>query len=222
MDNINFKGAFLIKNPTELTKLKMGAIAGSKKQIFENFNNTKDVLYVLKDTRDYDVAKYLYKSYEDAVYYPDINTKSGLDVEKPHLAIRLLEQKKDSAIRNINDILIRLGLRNKFIENDSSIENILKTFNLNFEENSVRLHKGYTVLYNRESKREVAKISKPGRFGLSFVEISPKTSDENPKRYAINKLGEKVVEYKSLAGTKQFIKNFSAAVKYNEEISLKP
>ena len=63
MDNsINFKGAFLVKQPTQILKNNILPALGRKKQIIENVSENGDVLYVIRNSHDRDVAKVLYNT----------------------------------------------------------------------------------------------------------------------------------------------------------------
>ena len=69
---------------------------------------------------------------------------------------------------------------------------------------------GYSMITDTSGKL-LAKVSAPGRYGISFAYVEPKTTDDSPLRYAI-KEGKVIFEYTSENGRLQFIKNYNKAV----------
>lgn len=96
------------------------------------------------------------------------------------------------------------------------VEKSLTALNLDPKDYVAKSKKGVVSVFDKSGKR-VAKISPEGKYGISFVFVEPRTVDESPLRYAIDKNGEIIFQYKSLSGIEQFRKNFSQAVKFSKQ-----
>ena len=114
VSNTSFKGSYLInyKNSSKLARQNFeNAIGEHKRQIFENFNNKKEqVLYVMKNSKDYDAAQVIRKHYLNFKYFPTMDTKLRFDTEKPEEVINYINENKLSTITKFADLI-------KYVEN---------------------------------------------------------------------------------------------------------
>ena len=92
--NLNFNGAFKIK-PSELkAQTEIPALFTQGMQKFTNIEEKGDMFIVVRDNYDKRIGNYLSENHVNGVkYYPTINTKSGLDDEKPEGLLALLKDK---------------------------------------------------------------------------------------------------------------------------------
>ncbi len=228
MDNsINFKGAFLLHKPTVAVKKSILPTLGKHKQIFNNFINEGDVLYITRKGADKNIAEFLTHHRTKFKYYPELSTKSGFDGEKPIEAKQILDDYKDKIVTTASE-LKSIFKFNKFLlsfstrKKDNTLEKCMETLKLDFQEYDIKKLNGFNEVYTKDrDKKLVATISEPGQYGFRYVRIEPKTSGDEVERYAVRD-GEtfryinnpdKNIKH----GTTEFLKNFMKAVKANKQ-----
>ena len=103
--NLNFNGAFKIK-PSELkAQTEIPALFTQGMQKFTNIEEKGDMFIVVRDNYDKRIGNYLSENHVNGViYYPTINTKSGLDDEKPEGLLALLKDKSIEVKTELDDI----------------------------------------------------------------------------------------------------------------------
>ncbi len=230
MDNtINFKGAFLLKQPTAAVKRGILPKIGKHNQIFNDFINKGDMLYITRKGCDKDVAEYLTHHRTKFEYYTDLSTKSGFDIEKPAEAKSILENYKGTIITKIYELknmfklkTVNLGFSTK--KRDNTLNQAISALKLDMSDKIIKRRNGFNEIYTRDGVL-VASISEPGQYGFRYARIEPKNpkdpSDE-VRRYAVRG-GEIQFTYannpdEDLAnGSTAFLKNYLKAVKYNRQ-----
>ena len=214
MDNsISFKGAFLIKHPTPEYKNAIKSALGKKKHIFENLNNKGDVLYVVRNSADKDVANFICENPDTKFsYFPGLSTKSGFDTNKSSDAMQKLKDYKGLVISNINKLMARikktfsLTKSNIWITQNKNLKLMQKETLLNFNDKDFKRHvdaqTGVCTVKALKKDNNTGKISEhkiltitpPGKYGVCYAKYTPLSSKEAPRRIAI-KNGEKIFEY---------------------------
>lgn len=103
--NLNFNGAFKIK-PSELkAQTEIPALFTQGMQKFTNIEEKGDMFIVVRNNYDKRIGNYLSENHVNGVkYYPTINTKSGLDDEKPEGLLALLKDKSIEVKTELDDI----------------------------------------------------------------------------------------------------------------------
>lgn len=207
MDNkINFTGAFLIKNPPAAARRQLETLAGKHKQIFENFNNTTDVFYVVRKGRDADIAKFIYDNNLRFKFFAGIHTKSGLDPMQPQKAVDAV--KTQSYHVSKKDILgLKFGLLPKLAPLDKNIDGIVKAFKLDFDKLHIRTKNGVTFAFTKQDNKHVFKAAPVNKFGDSYVYLNK--DNKGVDKYLIH--GDKIL-YKYPANAKYFGENFENSV----------
>ena len=77
-NNINFQGGFLInyKSAVKGTQELLENRIGHGKQIFRNWNGDgNSVFYVMKDSKDYNIAQFVKTNELKFQYYPELSLK---------------------------------------------------------------------------------------------------------------------------------------------------
>lgn len=236
MDNsINFKGAFLIKQPTaKVIQNKLTPLLGKKYQIIPNMSDKGDVLYVVRNSFDKGIADELVKT-KDAKfeYYPKLNTKSGFDNEKPEEARNILASYTKKIIDKVEDLgkcfitkpkktvdIVKVQANNlKAVENKTFVDITGNNFRTNIDHQN-GVCSVYTMVDKMgDSKKKVRHtlitITPPGQYGISYARYIPALSESSKnemRRFAI-KNGEVILEYNE-AGSKTFIEHEDAAKKH--------
>ena len=236
MDNsINFKGAFLIKQPTNaLIKNELLPILGKRKQIINNINDKNDVLYVVKNRFDKGIADVLVKTEgAEFKYYPKLNLKSGFDDQQPEAARNILKTYTKKIIDTIDELgkyfipkpkkpfdIIKIQANNlKTIEEKTLMDITGSRYRTNIDHQS-GVCSVYTLIKKTSDSSKTVRhtlitITPPGKYGISYARVIPTYNESNKdvmRRYAI-KNGEIIFEYTE-PGSKTFLKHEVDAKKH--------
>ncbi len=216
MDNkINFTGAFLVKNPPKAAKQQLELLSGKHKQIFENFNNTTDVFYVVRKGKDAGIAKFIYDNNLRFKFFSGLHTKSGLDTMYPEKAVETV--KSQQYYISQKDILAaKFDLLPKLKEYEKNIEGIIKAFKLKLDELTIYTNNGITYGFSKQDKTNVFKASPVNRYGENYVYFVNENQGGADK-YLIH--GDKIIcKYPKKA--EYFNKNFDNSVDWalNQEV----
>ncbi len=221
--SINFKGAFLLKQPTKAVKTAIVPNLGKRKQIIQNVGGKGDILYVLRDKYDKNVADFIIQTKNIKFkYFPGVNTKCGFDDEKPEEAKYILNKcatKIFNTKKELEEIFFSKQKEIKKPAPMSAKDSVMKALNLSYENCSVKSHNGIIFIRDNKTNQLIAKCSSPDSAGISYAYVEPKISDDPLKRYAIRN-GQIFFTYSYDSRTK-FKKNYSDAVKYNRELNAK-
>lgn len=136
--------------------------------------------------------------------------------------MRLLTQtkqkhKQHTPIKKAKDLAAKFAkpvIEHKF----DFIDRSLKTLKLDGKGYTIQSNKGVILVFDKKTNKLAAKISPPGKFGINYAFVEPKTTDEGPLRYALDKNGKIIFQFTSLSGANQFSKNFSEALKFSKGI----
>ena len=191
VQNINgttFQGGFRFRGMSEEARLSMTeALPKRGKQIFENFENNGDVFLVVRDELDIKVAKFVNKLIQAGKnliyeYYPEINTKCGLDCEEHEKLSNLLKNYTPEA-NGIEKIVIKAEQREKlnYIRQNSNkyTQNILNKLQV-YSDNLVTKTKfGAKIIEDKTNDRTII-ISPPDKDGFFYVrDIKRKSTSSN-------------------------------------------
>jgi len=211
-NNINFTGTFLIKRPTKTMRKEITELAGKRKMLFDFKPN--NMLCVVRDSKDENIAKYILDRKLYFNYFPELNTASGFDIAHPDKAKAII--KEHTPVKKAKDLEKLFPKPVKKETKFSFIERSLRTFQFNEMNYALRSDKGIIHVFDKDTNKLIARISPPGKFGINYVHIEPKTIDDSPLRYALDKDGKIIFQYTSLSGAKQFSKNFAAALRHSK------
>ena len=220
-DKLNFQGSFLIKYQKHIPELKEGleeVIGKNHKQIFENFNNKKNqVMYVLKDSKDARVTKYLEKNNLSFKYYPSMNTKCRFDETEPEGVIEYIRKNKPTAYSTIDETITAIANRGIKIRkkqtptNAPDIENILASLKFDRKEGEINSIKNEIVRFIDNLTQEKIFISPRTKLGTRFVYKVPNKEYEAIKRYAFDENGNILKTFDGPNGIKTFNEQFKKA-----------
>lgn len=217
MDNkISFNGTFLINYKRTIPGIKEGfekSIGNKKIQIFQNFQDDKNsVLYILKDSRDFNAAHFIDKNELKFKYYPNINTKSGFDNEKPEEVIEYIDKNKPTLIEKLSELKDFIALnrtKNRARVRKSRLRSILNTFNVEIYKKPTRNSMGIADITDGKTR---ALISPENKSGTTFVRI---TKNKRNEYYAVDKNGTILKEFTDGKGFLRFKQEFEQSVKYH-------
>ena len=96
LNSTSFLGGFRFKQMPIEAKNEFPNVIKKGRQIFYDFENKGDVFILTRGEKDYAVIKFIRKNKLESVYYPELNTKMGMDDEKPEELSKLIEFKSSS------------------------------------------------------------------------------------------------------------------------------
>lgn len=222
--NPNFNGTFLINYRKALpgTKTKLEEVVGKNgKLIFENYaGNPNNILYVLKNSKDYDVAHFVKRNELTFKYLPGIDTRLRFETEDE--AKRYIKNNKPQIIETLKDMLTfveenRLKNRAKKDSNVSYVDKILKAINLDIKGSKTRNASGVTTICDKENEGLVL-ISPQSKFNINYVYVDPPNKYEDAKRYAIDADGNILATFNTPDGIKTFNEKFKKAINHHLHI----
>lgn len=211
--NTSFKGGFRFPNMPQEAKEKLPELIRKRKQIFDNFEKEGDVFYLVRDSWDKRVMRFIQEHKLKFEYYPQISTKSGLDTEEPEGLTKLLKKLKPKPVTTITQLrkAISTNIQASLVKSpeEENIKRIFDALRLDFEnyKSSTSLN-GCIVLTDIESGKRIH-ISPASKNGINYVLVEPKSLDLCVERYAIAEDGQILAEYKTPDGIRQFKKNFN-------------
>lgn len=110
--SLRFSGAFRFK-PNEINaKADVPKLFTQGRQVFHNILEDGDEVIVVRKNYDKRVANYLKDNNIRGVeYYPEIDTKCGLDDEIPEGLLKLIKSKSVVVIENLEEIVSSIASR---------------------------------------------------------------------------------------------------------------
>lgn len=211
--NPSFNGAFRLKGLTPELKKEAESVITKGKQIFDNFENTSDMFIVCKDTLDYKVHRFATTNKVGFEYYPQINTKSGLDTDFPELLSKKLKNAKPAPSKNQTTEIIKA--RKKLYKTqryaDDAVNKVLRTLCIDTEGKEISNIQGAIVVKDPEFSRKII-ISPSGKGKVRYVSVVPSSKNEEIKRYAFDYNGNIASTYQTPEGIKFFNKAFKESL----------
>ena len=211
INETNFKGGFRLTGVSSELKNEIPKIIKKHRQIFYDVKTPNDVFITVRDNIDLTVANIIRKNRLNFEYYKTINTKSGLDDEKPEKLVALLRKTKEAPIttmtqlnKHIADRKIAGTLEQKSPE---YVATVLKTLQIK-NKNDIKETRGVRIVTDSEFNRKIY-ISRPSKLNIHYVKIVPDSLDLLVKRYAIDGDGNILARYQTPDGIKIFNTRFN-------------
>lgn len=208
--NLNFNGGFRFRNMPLEAKNKLPDLSKKGKQIFYDFENKDDVFLVVKDEINYKVANFIKENKLEFEFYPQINTKCGLDSEKPEGLQSLLNKLSPKPLTTKTQLaknITKQKLLNRVSVNSPIyVPNILKGLLIDTGLN-INLIKGVAILDNKEFERKIY-ISRPLKSERYLVLIEPYSSAKPSERLLVDKNGKILKKYSSPDEIHKFYSDF--------------
>lgn len=222
----NFQGSFLInyKNTPKIARESFEkAIGEHKRQIFESFDGKKDeVLYVMKNSKDYDATQKVKAFNLRFKYMPDVDTKLRFDTESPQEVVAYINDNKPKTISKLNELVEYIGTyrskcRARYLgaaQPRDFADEILESLKIDIKGVKTKDSKGIVTIKDNENNGLVV-ISPKSKFGISYVFYKPANKYEYEHRYAVNENGELLASFNTPDGIKKFKECFVKATKKN-------
>lgn len=213
MQNQSFTGSFRIKPNEVKAKIEIPELFTQGRQIFNDILETGDRVIVLRNNYDKRVAAYIQdKNVKGIEYYPDINTKSGLDDEKPEGLLKLINDKANKVITDIEEICKVCAKQKRSPKAISApaaqnvIDNVSNALRLNIENPQVTSTAKSTVIRDELKKRTIEVIMQDK--GTSYVHVIPDSLSERSIRCIIDNKGNVAKYFDTPDEIHKFLKKF--------------
>lgn len=221
--NINFSGAFRIK-PSEIkAKADIPELFTQGRQVFHDILEKGDQVIVLRDKYDKRVGKYIQENNISGIeYYPEINTKCGLDDEQPEGLLALINSKTKVIKEDIKEILTAITQQKrtpkapKTPKAHKEAEKIANTLRLNIEAPQITSNKSFTKIRDEHKKRTIEVIM-PNK-GTIYAHVIPDSMCESSTKCILDGKGKIVKSFETPNEIHKFNVLFSKLKKENVNI----
>lgn len=221
--NINFSGAFRIK-PSEIkAKADVPELFTQGRQVFHDILEKGDQVIVLRDKYDKRVGKYIQENNLSGIeYYPEINTKCGLDDEQPEGLLALINSKTKVIKEDIKEILTAITQQKrtpkapKTPKAHKEAEKIANTLRLNIEAPQITSNKSFTKIRDEHKKRTIEVIM-PNK-GTIYAHVIPDSMCESSTKCILDGKGKIVKSFETPNEIHKFNVLFSKLKKENVNI----
>ncbi len=209
----NFEGAFRIK-PNEIkAKNEIPTLFTQGKQVFNDILEKGDQVIVIRNNYDKRIGKYIEENNVSGIeYFPQINTKSGLDSEKPEDLIKLIHDKATKVITDIKEICTTAAQqksprkKSKTPKAQKEVEKISNALRLNIEAPQINSTAEATRIRDEQKKRTIEVIMQ--NKGNSYVYVKPDSPCEDSIRCIIDGKGNIMKSFETLDEIFSFQKRF--------------
>ena len=192
--NINFNGAFRFKPNEFNAKADVPKLFTQGRQVFHNILEDGDEVIVVRNNYDKRVANYLKDNNIRGVeYYPEIDTKCGLDDEIPEGLLKLIKSKSVVVIENLEEIVSSIASRTnvprrKVLKIDKELNKIANALRLNIENPKVVSNKSFTRIRDGHKMRTIEVIAPNS--ATSYVHVIPDSLNEQSVKCILNGKGQ--------------------------------
>lgn len=210
--NTNFTGAFRFK-PNEIkAKADVPQLFTQGKQVFHDILEKGDEVIVLRNNYDKRVGNYIKENNIEGIeYYPEINTKSGLDDEHPEGLLALIKDKAVIVKKNMQEIFETIATQKspkkmKAHNVNKELIKISDALRLNIENPKIVSNKSFTRVRDDNKKRTIELIA-PNK-ATTYVHVVPDSLNESSTKCIINGKGELVKKFETPTDIIRFNKLF--------------
>lgn len=217
-NNLNFNGTFIVnyaRAAKGTRKIIEEKYTGARKFVIDNFNDVKpnEVIYVIRDTFDLQMAKALKLNELPTKYYPNINTRNQCNTFA----------RVEKEIQSTDKSIAGAGRAVKFIEDTGRLSksepkakidlrsNIIARLNLFFTPTKPVCKKGVYICNNITGEKGSVTMSQFDKNGNFFIKVEEHEPNAPSKYYKFNKETNELLEYNSASGILQFRKDFNTA-----------
>ena len=219
-NNINFNGAFRIKPAENKAKTEIPLLFTQGRQIFHDVLEKGDEFIVVRDNYDKRISAFIKENGVSGVeYYPQINTKSGLDAQEPQGLLDLLKENANKVITDIQeifDIALKQKRYPKVYKSHNEVDKIANALRLNIENPVINSTKEMTKIRDEHKKRTI-KVIMPDS-SSRYVHVIPDSLNESCIKCIINGKGEVVKYFDTPQLMHKFLKKFNELKQNNVNI----
>lgn len=214
---IYFNGAFRIKPAENKAKAEIPLLFKQGKQIFHDILEKGDEVVVVRDNFDRRISSYIQENDIKGIeYYPQINTKSGLDQLEPLRLITLIKENTYKIITDFEEIIKVAKKQKGYPKTYSSRKEAEKIFNalrLNIERPIIKSTSQMTVIRDEHKKRTIEVIMNNPT--SRYVHVIPDSLNESSTKCIINSRGDIVTTFDTPQLMRKFLIKFNKLKKSN-------
>ena len=192
--SLQFSGAFRFKPNEFNAKADVPKLFTQGRQAFHNILEDGDEVIVVRNNYDKRVANYLKDNNIRGVeYYPEIDTKCGLDDEIPEGLLKLIKSKSVVVIENLEEIVSSIASRanvprRKVPKIDKELNKIANALRLNIENPKVVSNKSFTRIRDDHKMRTIEVIAPNS--ATSYVHVISDSLNEQSVKCILNGKGQ--------------------------------
>ena len=206
----NFKGAFRIKVNNATAQKEIPELFTQGRQLFYDILEKGDEVIVVRDQYDKRIGKYIQENnIKNIEYFPEINTKSGLDDEKPEDLIKLIKKKTTRIITDLDEMLFVISKQRKAPKGfnaNKEVEIISNALRLYIENPQITSTEHSTIIRDNEKRRTIEVIMK--NKGNCYVYLRPDSICEDSVRCIIDGKGQIMKLFETPDEIHNFMKKF--------------
>lgn len=215
-----FKGGFLVQYPKTIPGIREGfehIIENSKKLVFENFNgDSRSVMYLLRDSKDYEAAQFIRLNRVKFQYLPEVNTGVNIDPHHPHKLVEYISSTNPRRITKSDDLITFVEAErapqvpNANRANLKQIRMLMQKLKIEINGQADLKRNGVYQILDKENGGAFV-ISPKNKFGFRYVFFKPSNKHEHETRFAIDSEGNKIGYFNTPDGIKKFKELFAKA-----------
>lgn len=226
-NSLSFKGAFLINYKNTVPEIRTGfekAIGNKKRQIFSAFKGDKDtVLYVLKNSKDYDAAEFIKRNGVKFKYMPTMDTNCRFDEYYPEEAVKYIEEQKPKVISKLTELMdyVKANRVHCRARKDSQIpfyKKVLDKLFITITGTRTVDNKGITKIIDAE-KDGFMLLSPKKSNGISYMYIKPSNDYDPTQRLMVDENANILAKFEGVDQITLFKERFNEAVREHLNIS---
>ncbi len=219
---VSYTGTFRFPTNEKKAQSEILGMIKNGKQVFHNVLEQGDFVLVTRSASDIKTANYVKSNKINGVeYYPNINTKSGLDEEEPQKLINLIKSQADTIIKNMDEVIEKATkLMPKKYPKDYKVKREIATITdalrLNVENPEINYYPSHTHVRDYMKKRTIEIIT-PQK-GTNYVYLKPDSLNEPSTRCIIDGKGNILKTYNTPTEIVKFAKTFKNLKKSEKNV----
>ena len=226
-NSLNFRGSYLINYKNTLPEIRTGfekAIGNKKRQIFNDFNGKQnEVLYVLKNSKDYDAAEFIKRNGVKFKYMPNVDTQLRFDEYYPEEVVKYIAEQKPDVISKLSELMKyvkanRVGCRARKDSQIPFYKKVLDKLCIPIEGERVRDSRGVTKVIDTRHDGLVV-LSPQKSNGISYMYVKPANDYAPTVRLMVDENANILAKFDGVDQIKLFKERFNEAIKEHMHIS---
>lgn len=223
--NNNFTGAFRFR-PSEIkAKLEVPQLFTQGRQVGSDILEKGDQIIIVRDNYDKRIGNYIKENGITSIeYYPTINTKLGLDFERPEEIIAILKDKSTRLITNLEEMFDAISKQKhhkktpkcvhipKPVNPEKELERVTKALRLNIQNPEITVHGQHMRIYDKDKKRTLDVVLHSGTY---YTYLRYDNMSTSSIMRTINGKGETIKNFERPNEIHKFLEDLRRLIKEN-------
>ena len=225
--NNTFTGAFRFK-PSEIkAKLEVPNLFTQGRQIGTDIIEKGDQVIIVRDNYDKRIGNYIQENGVKGVeYYPTINTRLGLDFERPEEIITLLKDKSTRMITNFEEMFEVISKQKrgkktikgqnipKALSTEKEFERVTKALRLNIQNPEITIKGQHMRIYDKDRRRTLDIVAHSGTY-YTYLRYDNMSAESIMR--TINGKGETIKNFEKPDEIHKFLAELRRLIKENAQ-----